>query len=137
MTRQCGKLPCYPLKAQGPASLSSPTTCAAGNKGANLGEAVSPAVAEQPAHQQDGGTNARQNRARSGRPASITISRTASPVISPPTFQVVLAQETTRTAGQAQGSMHARQAGARRQRSPSVATPTVLTDRPNGAYRPS
>ena len=45
-------------KTQGPASLSSHTTCVSGNEEAGLGETSSPATAEEPAHQQDDGTNA-------------------------------------------------------------------------------
>ena len=61
------------------------------------------AVAEKLAHQQGGGvparvpgpstppTNARATRARSARPASVTVSRTASPAISAPAFPAALA----------------------------------------------
>jgi hypothetical protein len=43
-------------KTQGPASLSSHTTCVSGNEEAGLGETSSPATAEEPAHQQDDGS---------------------------------------------------------------------------------
>ena len=77
--------------------------------------AVPDAVTEQLAHQQDRDiparvpgaehppTNARATRARSARPASVTLSRTASPAISTPAFPAAPPREITRAAGRTHG----------------------------------
>jgi hypothetical protein len=91
-------------------------------------------------------TNARAARARAARPATVTLSRTASPVIRAPAFPCPPAsRETTRDRKRTQG-MHAplsgpRQAGTRRRNGPFVAVrgkptvpPTVLTAQTPSAY---
>ena len=106
-------------------------------------------VAEQPAHQQGGviparvprsehpPTNTGATRARSARPATVTLSRTAALAISAPRLPP---RPGGTTGPPGDTPMHARlsgarQAGKRRQRGPSVAVrgkPTVRTDRPDG-----
>jgi hypothetical protein len=92
-------------------------------------------------------TNARAARARSARPASVTVSRTVAPDTSAPAFPAALVPGIGPAAGRTQ-RMHARLGGARQastrpQRGPSVpsvetptVTPTVLPARNPSAMRP-
>jgi hypothetical protein len=111
------------------------------------------AVPEQLAHQQSGvirhgcpgpGTpavNARATRARSARPATVTLSRTTALATSAPAFPArPAAREITRDRGRAHGhARSARRPGPSRKHAvgaarpwPSVEKPTVRTDRPDG-----
>jgi hypothetical protein len=84
-------------------------------------------------------TNPRAARARSGRPASVTVSRTATPAISAPAFPAALVPG-NRAGHRADTGMHARLSGARqaktrRRRGPSAAVrgnADGCTDRASG-----
>ena len=85
-------------------------------------------------------TNMRATGARSARPATLTLSRTASPVIRAPTFLAARVPRNNADLRLTRGVIHARLMGARqtetcRQRGPSVAVraePTVHNDRLGG-----